>query len=342
MPTSLPDMDYLAPETLAQALEMKSALGAEAMWLAGGTDLVLRARQRLITPKAVISLKHLADELGQVRQEDGWLHLGAMLPLKEAALSPVVAQRLPGLKEALLSIGAETLQQRVGTIGGNLCLETRCIYYNQSAFFRSGLAPCFKLGGEVCHPGGETADRCRSVCQADGAVMLAALGAKVVLASAQGRRELELEEFYTGRGEEPLALTPDELLVEVKLPLPGAGSGSAYEKLAWRSSLDYPQLSAAAALVLEDGVVREVRLALGGAYAAPLLMKDAVGGLLGNALEDEAIAEAARKAGRHAEVFFIENQSSPAAWRREVVPVAARRALERALARAERQAEDGS
>jgi CO/xanthine dehydrogenase FAD-binding subunit len=257
-----------------------------------------------------------------------------MTSLADAGANQTVCDRLPGLPQALKSIGAPTLQQRVGTVGGNLCADTRCLYYNQSAFWRSGVAPCFKLGGEVCHPGGATADRCRSICQSDGAVMLAALEARVTLAAGSGERELGLEEFFTGRGEEPIAIEPADLLVNVKVPMP-KGLGSAYYKVAARKAIDYPLISAAAAVCLDaDGVVTKASLALGGVYAAPLLLKDATQSMVGQKCGPNEVATIARKAGSHAQPFFIENQSAPAEWRAEMAPVVAKRALTEALAAA--------
>lgn len=330
----LKNCEYHAPRDLSEALAIKAQAGKEALWLAGGTDLMPRAGQELAVPLAVISLKHLRPELSGVEGGGETLSIGALTPLGQAAEHEAVRDRLPGLSQALLSIGAPTLQQRVGTVGGNLCADTRCLYYNQSAFWRSGLAPCFKLGGEVCHPGGASADRCRSTCQSDGAVMLAALGARVALAAEDGQRELRLEEFFTGRGEEPLALGHDELLLRVEVPAP-KGQGSAYHKLAARKALDYPLLSAAAAVSIDGhGNITNASLALGGVYAAPLLMKDAAESLLGQPGGEDAIARAAAKAGSHAEPFVIENHSAPADWRRQMVPVAVKRALSQALARA--------
>lgn len=329
------DCAYQAPRSMAEALELKAAGGEGAVFLAGGTDFLVRAKQKLAQPELIISLKHLAAELSGVSEDGGAVVIGAMTPLAEAAGHPLVGEGLPGLAEALAAIGAPTLQQRVGTVGGNLCADTRCIYYNQSAFWRAGLAPCFKLGGEVCHPGGSTADRCRSSCQSDGAVMLAALGASVELAGPAGTRVLPLEEFYTGKGEEPLALEPGELLVSVRVPPAGGRRGDAYVKLAARKAIDYPLISAAAVVELDgQGKLSAVSLTLGGVYAAPLAMKDAAASLVGGEGGEEAVTAAAAKAGSHAEPFFIENHSAPAEWRRQMVPVLARRALGKALSRA--------
>lgn len=330
----LPQFDYLAPSTLAEALEIKARLGSEAVWLAGGTDLLPRAKQGLAGPSTVISLKNLGDELRGVSVQEGRLVIGAMTTLKQAGAHPEVQARLPGLADALSAIGAETMQQRVGTVGGNLCADTRCLYLNQSKAWRSGLAPCFKLGGEVCHPGGATADRCRSVCQSDGAIMLMALGGSVLLAGDQGRRELPLEEFFTGKGEAPLAMRADELMLNVSVGLEEAGMGSAYHKMALRGAIDFPVLSAGAKVVLEGGVVQSARVSIGAVFAAPLLMSDAVKSLIGHPPTEEAIAEAARRAGSHADPFPVNNLSADLAWRKAMVPVVVRRALTVAVRRA--------
>lgn len=330
----LKDCEYFAPSNLTEALEFKARMGADAVWLAGGTDLLPRARHKLANPKAVISLKKLVQELSGVEEEGDGVKIGALTSLAEAGAHQAVANRLPGLSQALKSIGAPTLQQRVGTVGGNLCADTRCLYYNQSAFWRSGVAPCFKLGGETCQPGGEKAERCRSTCQSDGAVMLAALAARVSLAGSGGERELGLDEFYTGRGEEPLAMDPAELLVSVKIPAP-KGQGSAYYKLAARKAVDYPLISAAAAVCLDpDGVVRGASLALGGVYAAPLMLKEASQSMVGQKCGPSEVEAVAKKAGSHAQPFFLENHSAPAGWRQEMAPVVAMRALTQALAAA--------
>lgn len=330
----LKDCEYFAPSNLTEALDLKARMGADAVWLAGGTDLMPRARNKLVNIKAVISLKKLVRELSGVEEDGADVKIGALTSLAEAGAHQAVCNSLPGLSQALQSIGAPTLQQRVGTIGGNLCADTRCLYYNQSAFWRSGVAPCFKLGGEICHPGGASADRCRSTCQSDGAVMLAALDARVSLAAGSGERQLGLDEFYTGRGEEPLAMGPDELLIKVTVPAPKE-QGSAYCKLAARKAIDYPLISAAAAVCLDaDSVVTKASLALGGVYAAPLMLKEASQSLVGQKCGPKEVEAVARKAGSHAQPFFVENHSAPAAWRMEMAPVVAKRALTQALAAA--------
>lgn len=327
--------EYQRPASLGEALELKARFGGEAAWLAGGTDLLPRAKQALAKPAMVISLADLAGELGGISQDGGFLTLGSMASLHQVAGHPTVAAKLPGLVRAVRSIGAYTLQRHAGTIGGNVMLETRCLYYNQSEFWRSGLAPCFKLGGEVCHPGGATADRCRSAFSGDGAVMLAALGARVALKSASGSRELPFDEFFTGKGETPTAIAADELLCAIKVPLPPAGEASAYHKVAWRGAVDYPLVSAAARLRIADGQVTEAALYLGAAFAAPLALRDAMNELTGQPASQDSLARAAAKASRHAEPFFLDNLGATREWRAEMAGVAAKRVLFEALRLAE-------
>lgn len=332
---SLPYFEYLAPQGLAEALELKGLWGQRAAWLSGGSDLLVRAKQGLVSPEAVISLKNLTPELSGLSEEADHLRLGAQTTLHQALNHPLIARELPGLAEALASIGAPTLQQRVATVGGNLCAQTRCLHYNQSALWRAGLAPCFKLGGQLCHPGGATADRCRSTCQSDGAVMLMALGASVVLQSAAGQRTLPLSDFFTGQGERPQDIGPDELLTHIILERSALGLGTAYVKMASRGAMDFPLLSAGAALRIEGGLIASARLALGAVFAAPLVLKTAMDPLLGLPPTPENLAQAAAQAGRDAAPFLIENHWAPAAWRAQMVPVAVARALERAASRAQ-------
>lgn len=331
----LPPFDYLAPASLQEALQAKSRLGSTAAWLAGGTDLLPRAKQGLAPFSAAISLKHLRAQLSKVEVQDTRLIIGALTTLQDAAQHPEVSARFVGLSEALASIGAETMQQRVGTVGGNLCADTRCLHLNQSPAWRSGLAPCFKLGGEVCHPGGATADRCRSVCQSDGAVMLMALGAKALVAGPEGEREIPLAEFFTGQGETPISLGEDELLTGVAIDMGSGSLGSAYQKMALRGAIDYPLVSAGAVLAMEQGKVSQAQVAVGAVFAAPLLLTDAVSSLIGREPTPEALAQVAARAGKHADPFPINNVGAELEWRKDMVAVVVRRALTQAAQRAE-------
>jgi 4-hydroxybenzoyl-CoA reductase subunit beta len=326
----LPPFEYLEPEDLSQALELLARHREQAFLLAGGTDLLVRMKKRLERPSFLISLKGLR-QLRYIRQEPDRLAIGAMTPLAAILESQVIAKRYPALHRAAQRIGASTIQRFRGTIGGNLCLQTRCIFYDQSAFWRSGRTPCHKDHGQTCYAE-ENSDRCRSANQSDGACALTALDAGIVLTSKRGRRVLKTEDFFTGKGEAPFAREPDEMVTEIHVPLPRDGEGSSFQKLTFRSAVDFGLVSAAAMLKLDGGEISEARLVIGSAGAAPLLLKEASGLLIGKVSSDsERIEAAALQAGKHASAFMVNNLGSTLEYRRKMAPVLAKRAIREAL-----------
>jgi CO/xanthine dehydrogenase FAD-binding subunit len=246
---------------------------------------------------------------------------------------PEVQKQIPGLAEALASVGAPHIQHRAGAIGGNLLLGTRCLHYNQSEWWRSSREHCYKDGGQVCHALTESKE-CSASCQSDGAIMLAALGAQVVLKSVSGERTIQISELFSGLGDAPFTLGPGELLTEVRIFLPAPGTGTSYQKLRWRSSIDYPLISAGAMVTLSKGKFDRVRLVLGAAGPAPLLVGEAEKALRGRVPDAEAINEAAALARKKAEGSIVENTLAPAEYRRRMAAVLARRALRAAVERA--------
>lgn len=319
----LPPTEVMRPGDLAQALETLSGPGA-ARVLAGGTDLLVAYKNGLGGGAALVSLTRLP--LAGIEERDGGCSLGATTTLAE-----LVRWRPSGaageLSRAAALVGAPPIRTRA-TLGGNLCLDTRCTFYNQSAFWRSGRPPCHKAGGAVCHavPG---SPRCHACHQADLPPLLIALGAEVEVASAAGTRRLPLEELYSGDGQEPLGLEAGELLTRVIVPRPAPASGAAYEKLRPRKGLDFP--AAAAAVVLErhpGGGCAAARVVLGAVGSGPLRIPEAEAALVDSGLEEtalEAAAEAARRAARP-----VKNADLTPAYRRKVVGTLVARAARRA------------
>ena len=234
----LPTFDYQAPSSLNDALKILDNHGPAAAILAGGTDLVPRLRQRLVKADLVLSLKNLP-KLKEIALEGINLKIGAAASLGDVINHPDVKTNLPGLAEALKSIGARGIQHFTGTIGGNLLMQVRCIYYNQSEFWRSGRDHCFKNGGQVCHAVAESKE-CTAANQSDGAIMLTALSAQAVVQSLSGERVVPLAELFTGQGEHPFSLSEGELLTGIRVLLPPPGAGASYRKLRWRTSVDFP------------------------------------------------------------------------------------------------------
>ena len=329
----IPEFEYVAPGDLQEALDCLASHGEEAVVLAGGTDLLVRMKQRLVTPNYVVSLKNL-DGLRGIEERDGSIVLGAMTPLIDVLESERIKKHLPVLRQAVERIGAPSIQHFRGTIGGNLCLDTRCLFYNQSRFWRSGRTPCHKNNGQTCYAE-ENSDRCRSANQSDGACALMALGCDVVVASSEEKRALPIEEFFTGKGESPFAVTPKELVLEIRVRVPGQGAGSSFQKISYRSAIDFALVSAAVSVTVMERKLGSVRIAVGGAGAAPLLLKEAAATLVGKAVDDaKAIKAASLLAKKHASAFMVENLGSSLEYRQEMAHILVRRALQEAIQRA--------
>jgi 4-hydroxybenzoyl-CoA reductase subunit beta len=217
-----------------------------------------------------------------------------------------------------------------GTIGGNLCLDTRCIYYNQSEFWRSGLKACFKLGGDICNAV-EKGRHCQAVYQGDLGPVLIALGAEVKIASAKGERIISLGEFFTGRGEKPTVLGPDEILVEVRIPPSGQGATGAYEKLRVREGMDFPMAGVAVMVKINrDGIIEQAKMVLGAVGSSPAEVPKAAGLLVGNKPADDLLQSVSREVVDRAQP--VANLAMVAGYRKKMVGVLARRALRRAMA----------
>jgi 4-hydroxybenzoyl-CoA reductase subunit beta len=323
----LPPVAVLRPRSLSEALSALSS-HPEPQVLGGGTDLVVALKQGHdaggdqplpLLSVADLSLADLRDE------EDGWT-LGAGVTLWDLARWCPPGP-LSVLSEAARQIAAPPIRSRA-TLGGNLCLDTRCFHYNQSKFWRSSRPACFKAGGHVCHvaPGG---NRCFACHQADLPPVLIALGAAARLESAQGARTVPVEALYTGDGKRPLALTRGELLTTVSVPRPPAGSGAGWEKIRMRKGLDFAVASAAAYVeAAPDGSCREARVVLGAVGSGPLRVTVAEDALRGAPFGPELlekVAAAARAAARP-----MKNCDLTPAYRRQVAGVAAKRAVERA------------
>ena len=236
----LPRFDYLEPQNLEEALSLLAAHGEDAKLLAGGTDLLVRMKKGLLKPKVLISIKSL-NELSYIREETGCIKIGAKTPLADIIASAPVKKKARALLQACEKIGAITIQHYRGTIGGNILQDNRCHHYHQSEFHRSGRQACHKDGGKICYAR-ENADRCNSTCQSDGATALMALDAELVLLHKGNERKVDLDRFYTADGIKPHAMAPHELLKEIIIPVNGARS--AYQRVAYRSAIDYPLVCA--------------------------------------------------------------------------------------------------
>lgn len=317
-------------KSLAQASAKLKQLGKEAMPLAGGTDLLVSMKQRVMTPKYLLDLNGIPklDHL-QFSQKQG-LKMGPLVKLFTLAEDATIRQKYSALAEAADSVGAPQ-HRYMGTLGGNICLDTRCWYYNQSSFWRKSRAPCIKFDGDVCYIA-KTSKVCVAVYSADTPPALIALGASIKLSGAGRERVIPLSQFYTGDGKDYLTREPDELVSEILLPPRKAKSASTYIKFRLREAIDFPLVAVAASITM-DGKGRqfaEARIVLNAVAAAPVIAEEASQHLIGKEASDAVIEEAAEKAYREAKPIS-DSGGCPAVYRKKMVRVFTRRALQAAL-----------
>jgi len=308
----LPWFKYHAPKSVAEAARILAAEGPQAMLLAGGTDLLPNMKRRHQAPATLVSLRQV-EGLKRTLNGSG-LRLGAGLTLTEIVGTAAVRAKYLALWQAAAQVATPHLRN-MGTLGGNLCLDTRCTYYNQNEDWRRAIDFCMKKDGKTCWVA-TGSKRCLAVSSTDTAPALIALGAKVKLVSAAGEREVALVDLYRNDGMNYLTRKPDEILTDVSLP-DIDGWRSTYWKLRRRGSFDFPVLGVAAAVrAAKDGTVEEARVVLGAVSSRPLLIK-AGEMLVGKKLTDELIAEVGEKASSAAKP--MDNTDLDLYWRRDVV-----------------------
>ncbi len=321
----LPDWELLSPAGIDEVRAAR-AQRPGSRFLGGGTDLVVNLRRGIgDPPAALIDLSRAEDLQGlEVDARAGRIRIGAATTIAQLAADPGVRSGFPGLAEAAGSIAGPT-HRNMGTVGGNLCLDTRCIYYNQSEWWRAANRYCLKYGGEVCHVAPKSRV-CYATFSGDLAPALLVLDApEVEVAGAQGMRTLPLESLYTGDGERYLALEPDEFVTAVSARRP-AGLRTGYDKVRVRRSIDYPLAGVAAGVVREGGVLAELRLAFTGTNPRPLRLED-TGALHGRAPDDEAMERLNRLVRK--QVMAMRTTFTSGHYRRHAAGVLARRLVRR-------------
>ncbi len=319
----LPDFDYFVPRTADDAVTMKADHGPDAAFVAGGTDLYPNMKRRQQTPSVVIGL----GRLDALRTIDGdpstGLRVGAGVTLTELAEDARVREAYPAVAHAASTISTPLLRN-MGTIGGNLLLDTRCNYYDQTYEWRRSIDFCMKKDGEICWVA-PSSPKCWAVNSSDEAPLMVALGAKLRFVSAEGERVVEARDLYRKDGIDYLTKRPDELLVDVHLPATN-GWRATYVKLRRRGSFDFPVLGVAARVkTAADGTVEEASLVLGAVSPCPMEVPEAVEKLVGRPLSDESISEAAEIAQHLARP--LDNTDFAPHWRKQVVHVYVSRAL---------------
>ncbi len=324
----LPKFEFIQPHSLQEACSILGEHDRKAAILAGGTALMVGLRYGLSKPAVVIGLKGLT-ELDYVdRNGSGGLAIGSMVSLETLEKSPIVLNEYPALAQAAQFVAVPPIRHKA-TVGGNLCLDTRCIYHNQSEFWRSGLKACFKRGGNLCNAV-EKGRRCQAVYQGDLGPVLLALGAQVKIVSSKGEKIIPLAEFFTGRGEKPNVLKPDEILVEIRIPPSGHGVAGVYEKLRVREGMDFPMAGVAVMVKrIPNGTIEQAKVVLGAVGSSPAEVPKAATLLEGNKPTDDLLQSVSREAVDRA--LAVGNLAMNASFRRKMVGVLVKRALRRTL-----------
>jgi len=333
----LPEFRYVAPRSLDEAMRLVEESGPEGAVMAGGTDLLPRLKRRQHLPGTIIGLRRVP-ELGGIRgTRHRGLTIGAGCTLADLGRHEEIAQGYPALRHALGQIATPAIRE-MGTIGGNLLIDTRCACFDLPGHTRDALGHCLKDGGSICLVAPRS-PRCWATASSDLAPVLIALAARVRLRSPAGERVIPVEALYRDDGLHPLTRRPGEILTEVLLP-PDGEVHAVYRKVRRRGAIDFPLLGVAVAVQrAADGRVTQARIVLGAVASAPLSAGEAAQFLVGRPLDPPTVSAAAELAGRRARP--LENADLSAAWRKHMVRITVARALE-AIAGPENAAKIGS
>jgi 4-hydroxybenzoyl-CoA reductase subunit beta len=319
---SLPQFKLLRPRNLDQTVEFL-ARHANLRVIAGGTDLIPSMRQKLFEPEQVLDIRHLAGLRGIRALPDNSVEIGALTPLSEIEHSRYLRQHYPVLTEAAATVASPVIRN-MGTIGGNICLDTRCLWYNQSLTWRKACGFCIKKDGDLCHvaPGGT---KCWAVFSGDTPPALLCLEAEIEIAGVTGVRRMPLTEFYTGLGDNYRKLQLNEIVTRVFLPARSAGLRGTYRKLRIRGSIDYPLAGVAIALKRSNGHIESGQVALTAVNPAPVIVKRAAETLMGKSMNEELaeiIGDLAAKTAKPLTTSALTPE-----YRREMIRVFTKRAL---------------
>ena len=320
---SLPEFKLLRPRSVDEALDCFAKHGGNIRVLAGGTDLIPSMRQKLFEPEYVLDLRGVTT-LREIKPlPDGGVEIGSLVTLRAIERSQFLRQHYPVLTEAAMTVASPVLRN-MGTIGGNICLDTRCLWYNQSLTWRKGCGFCIKKDGDICHvaPGGT---KCWAAFSGDTPPALLCLHAEIEIQSQAGTRRVMLSDFYTGLGDDYRRLQPGELVTRIFLPSSSAGYQGVYRKLRVRGSIDYPLAGVAVVMKRSNGHISDARIGITAVNPAPLLVKGATELLSGKQM-DEALADAAGDLSARTAKPLTTSALTPE-YRREMIRVFTKRAV---------------
>jgi 4-hydroxybenzoyl-CoA reductase subunit beta len=319
----LPEFNYYQPRSLKQATKTLADLGADGMFVAGGTDVYPKMKRGQFTPRNLISLRALR-ELKGIRQDKDGLWIGAGESLTAVSNHRLIAKHLPALAHAAESVSTPQLRN-MGTLGGNVLVDTRCNYYDQTHFWRQAAGFCMKKDGDICLVAPGSA-KCLAIASSDTAPVLVSLGAQAIFVGPKGERRLKLEDLYRDDGIEYSAKAKDEVLKVLFIPRENLSRRNAYLKLRRRGSFDFPILGVAATMATDEhGECRQASVVLTAVASAPKVVAEASTFLVGKKITPQlidAVAEAAAKAAHP-----LDNADLDYWYRKRMAKVFTQRAL---------------
>ena len=320
----LPPHETSFPTSIREAVAQRASAGAAGAYVAGGTDLYPNMKRRQQEPRRVIDVRRIPELARLEMAADGTLVIGAGVTLTRFLRDARVRAGWPALAHAAKEISTPLLQN-MGTVGGNLLLDTRCNYYDQGYEWRKAIDFCMKKDGDTCWVA-PSSPRCWAVQSSDLAPVMVALEARVTLAGPDGERTISAAALYHDDGMAFLTKRPEELLVRIEVPAL-AGARASYRKLRRRGAFDFPVLGVATWVAFDGkGKVAAARIVLGAVGSHPKLIAGAGAALVGGSLDDDQLDEAARIAGKLAKP--LDNTDFTIGWRKDMAPVFVRRALE--------------
>lgn len=320
----LPRFEYRKPASLKECLEELEGSGNETRILAGGTGLLVNMKYGVINPQKVISIRSIPELCSVSEDAEGNIRIGTCATLSELSKNPLIAERIPAFHAAIGSVGSKHIRN-MATIGGNICLATRCWYYNQSKQWRHALEPCHRTGGRVCHAIGGS-KRCHAINSSDTAPVLMALGARVSARKKDRERWLPIRDFFRDDGDRHTVLEAGEMLTSVIVPKNGALLCTAFIKVQLRKGLDFA-IGSIGASVKGNGNGEEVTLVVNSTASAPLLLGKAARIIREAGFKEEAIAKAAEAA--RGEMGTVTNLFTSAGYKRQIVEVLVKQVLQR-------------
>jgi len=319
----LPEFNYHKPKTLKEAVKVLGDLGSDAMAVAGGTDVYPKMKRGQFTPRHLVSVRNLR-ELRGIRLNKEGLWIGAGESLTAVSSHPLIAKHFPALAHAAESVSTPQLRN-MGTIGGNVLVDTRCNYYDQTFFWRQAVGFCMKKDGDICLVAPGSA-KCLAIASSDTAPVLVSLGAEAVLVSKQGERRVKLDELYVDDGIRFLGKQQDEAVKALLIPRQQMGCRNVYMKLRRRGSFDFPILGVAATMDMDEhGECRDARVVLTAVASAPKVIAEATTLLQGNRVTKQlidAVADAAAKSAHP-----LDNADLDYWYRKRMAKVYTQRAL---------------